>query len=1121
MFTTYAASAGSGKTTHLVADYIALCLKNDSKHVDRVLKTKQVQSNVFHGILAITFTNNAAAEMKDRIVKMLQTFAFKNRDQFDGRANAIYDMVKKQLFGDASSYSETQIADFIKLESLELLRSIIYDYARFSLTTIDSFFQRVIRSSALMLNLNLNYSVQIDLNEFYIQAIDQLINELYGDKDLQDRLMNMLEHAMNNSGKFDVDNELKSALTILYGNAEKNFDYLQDLQKLDLKELKDRIEEWHKNLEDEVEALKADIKAPLAKIAVLFSQAKDGVSSYANNCIKKMSEKPEEFLKSYEALETKTVENLKEGNSFKPKYIEKNADDAERLGEDIKTQFIIVYDKIVAHRKKYLDVQLMSKNADKLLLFSDLQTRMEAIKQKSNFFILSESNTLIYKNIKDQDIPVIFDPIKFQNFFIDEFQDTSQMQWRDLKPLLENNALSNGKDVTLFGDVKQAIYRFRNGDVNLFYNLIDKDRMQLNEETKLNSLADEDFQKTTLNDNYRSLQSVVKFNNGFFKYYSQKLELSDFYEDVEQGVKKDHKGLVQLYFIDENSAKQAKRARIFQDNKLPEPLGENPPYKNSALETYINTTETLSIEEVEVLRAVSDAIDRGYALSDIAILYSGNAKASKMARLLMDCNYNVITEKSLSLDASPAISLILNTMRYLLHPSDLLAQTMVIYYLSKLKGKDTNYTFQTMLFTLEKDKDFEKKVAELNDNKKIPVDQWLTQPLYVLLTHIIDFFGLDKKKDPFVVDLNNLIIRYLQSHNGELSEFLNWWKLQQDNDNIDSLTLPSGVNAITITTIHKSKGLEYPVVILPVSKGGNRPSSDWMRSKDNDVAYISLSKTSLQGSSYEELLEEEEKNKDIDNLNKLYVAQTRATDVLYVITSLTKDSEDDSKKDSEDDLKKDPKKDSKKISYANALRDYVNETLISSDEFKFQKDEKDACVFFAGDYDWKKVEGEEKKAPAVITPDMKLSDFFVEHVAELCEAKESESEQQVIGNYVHDFLAKQVDFPQTLDEVEACIAQEEEDKKVRLREAFHTILDNEKWKPYFAPDVKVMNEVTILDQKGKEHRPDRVVFLQDEVVVLDYKTGQPSESYQKQIDEYCNLLTQMGYEHVRGELLYV
>lgn len=1101
MFTTYSASAGSGKTTHLVADYIALCLDNDSKYVDRVLKTKQVQSNVFHGILAITFTNNAAAEMKERIVKMLHTFAFESYDDFDGRAKAIYGMVVEQLFGQHPELPEDKIAAFIKLESLELLRSIIYDYARFTLTTIDSFFQRVIRSSALMLNLNLNYSVQIDLNEFYVQAIDQLINDLYGDKELMDRLMNMLKNAMEDSGKVNIDAELKDALKILYGDAEKNFDYLQDLQARSSSELKAEISQWRLSLDREKNALAKALQIPLQQIVACLDEAGDGAAANPRKLIEKLSKSPEDFLKDYKKLnESATANSMLEGECFKKAFVSKNGDEAQRLGDAIKGQFGKVYDIIVEHRKNYLDSKLFYSNADKLLLFSDLQERMERIKLQSNFFILSEANTLIYKNIKDQDIPVIFDPIKFKNFFIDEFQDTSQMQWRDLKPLLENNALSDDGQVTLFGDVKQAIYRFRNGDVNLFYNLIDYERMRLNGATHLPALSSDTYENIHLQSNYRSSQSVVKFNNAFFRYYSDKLNLSDFYEDVEQEVKSGDEGLVQVYFKNTSSEKTLKR---------------NFPNKRFDVEEFIENTDSISIEDAEVLRAVVDAQARGYAQGDIAILFSGNDKVRNTANLLMSRGYDVITEQSLSMDASPNINLILSTMRYLLYPKDMVAQASVLFYLSKNKEDQVEQNIQTLFLSLKKSDDFLERVAALNGGKTIPVEKWLTQPLYVLLTHIIGFYSLNETNDPFVVDFNNLILKYLQSHNGELSEFLNWWNLQRENDNVESLTLPSGVDAIQISTIHKSKGLEYPVVILPTSKASQKLSPVWSKTDEGSVVYLNLSKKSCLGSSYEDLLEEEVKNKTIDRVNLLYVAHTRAKDMLYVIANCKKETEDDGA-----ELSADSQRD-RNLDYGEALMNYVQNSSASSEQWKFEPDENDECVFYAGDRNWKKPSKETSKKKDAFKPEMTLSDFLVEDVATLCEQLNPESESQMIGNYVHDYLAKQIHFPQNMEEVEICIAPEENDMKERLRQAFEKILGNEKLKPYFAPDVKVLNEITILDTDGREHRPDRVVFLNDEVVVLDYKTGQAHDSYQKQIDEYCNLLTQMGYEHVRGELIYV
>lgn len=1074
MFTTYSASAGSGKTTHLVADYISLCFKNDSRHIDSVVESGQHSSNTFQKILAITFTNNAAAEMKKRIVETLNEFAFKPKNELKGSFAAIYGIVVNNLFPKTLP-DEPLLESFMRNESLELLRSILYDYARFTLTTIDSFFQRVIRSAALYLNLNLNYSVQVDLNEFYVQAIDQLLNELSVGSKLATRLIFMLNNSMEDTGGLNVDRELKSVLEILYSDAEKNYAYLEKLKTLDTEEFKKIIVQWRQNISQIPDKLRSEIE-PIARIGESHLQRLNGLSFQKPTLGKWFTKVLEDPIGNYVA-DIDSFRREDDGSFFRKKTL---APDEQLLADEVMPEVIQCFNQIrdiqTPLRIKYLDSIIQKKNADKLLLLFDLQEKMKSIQEQNNFFILSETNTLIYNTIKDNDIPELFDQIKFSNFFIDEFQDTSKMQWDDLKPLLANSALAQGGQVTLFGDVKQAIYRFRNGDSDLFYNLIDYERFI--QRGDFSNVDEKGYCKKILKENFRSTQSVVAFNNEFFKSYSETLQQMEYYHDVEQNIHSKEPGFVQVF------VQQDKKEKTL----LREGLQRHPD-----LESYIDEDEEIKVEDAEVLRAVRDALDRNYKLGDIAILYSGNGKCTRMADILMKCGYKVVTEKSLVLNASPAVNLIIYTMKYLLHPNDLVAQTTIVYYLSKLHGQQAE--IGKKLLTLAHS-DFEMFVQEFAaEDNPFSIKEWLSQPLFLLVKKIIHFYRLEESQDPFIVDFENIVLDYLQNRNGELASFLLWWQQLLDTDSMFTLTLPADMDAIKLCTIHKSKGLEYPVVILPFSSTSNRVKPIWTDLVDEHVAYVNLDAKNCVGSSFEEIYQKELKNRETDMLNLLYVAHTRASEVLYVITSKAKSE----------------------TSYGNCLHNFVSNT---HDSISFIKDEKDDRVFYAGNRQWTNPAKPKTVLPSV-EPPITTSSFNMLKITDLIDTQESVNEQALLGTFVHDFLAQQLDFPQNEEEVDALLNKVEVEKRGRLREAFHHILNDADLKPYFAPGIKTLNEITILDTDGNTYRPDRIVFADDKVMVIDYKTGQPYPKYQEQIDRYCTLLRQMGYANVDGRLLYV
>ena len=1081
MFTTYSASAGSGKTTHLVADYIALCFKTDSRDVSLA----HSDTGLFRKILAITFTNNAAAEMKERIVQTLHEFAFKLAEDLSPRAKAIYRMVVEQLCLSKKA-SQEEIETFMRRESLELLRNILYDYARFSLSTIDSFFQRVIRSAALSLNLNLNYSVQLDLNEFFVLAIDQLLNELSAGTELSDKLLFLLDNSLEDSGNLNVDRELRQVLKILYDNIDKNYDYLQQFRTIAPEQYRKTISFWRarrKALPDVIRAAVKDVaaegQAHIDNLGFSFN------STTLNKWFEKVMEDPIKYYK----IDFEEFINEKTGT-----YFRKELPADKQMRADAELPAIIdcfnrVRDIQAPLRREYLDIELILANADKLSLLFDLQEKMNEIKTRRNIMILSESNTFVYEHIKGKDMPEIFDRIPFGHFFIDEFQDTSDLQWRDLKPLIVNKALATNGHVTLFGDVKQAIYRFRNGEVELFYNLIDYNRLK--QDRDLAVVGPDGYENRQLEYNFRSTAPVVRFNNAFFEKYSHTLGLDDYYGDVKQLLMKEKPGLVEIFMAGGDEPGEELAAKLTADTPR---TGQ---HRDETIEVYIAAhLPDLKPDEQEVLRAVGDALARGYDYGDIAILYSGNDKCTRIANLLLDMGFPVVTERSLVLNASPAVNLIIQTIKYLLQPNDLVAQTTILHGLAKLKCKGE--VLPQKLLSLSSS-DFHDLMQELY-GLDIP-SHWISQPLFVLVKNIIQFYQLDQTGDPFIVDFENIVLDYLKNRNGEPAQFLQWWQMLLETDQMFSLTLPSDLNAIKVSTIHKSKGLEYPVVIFPYIKGSNRLHPTWTVTSDNQVAYIPLKKDCID-SSFEDLYREEVRNSRLDELNLLYVAHTRAGDMLYVITAAQGSEE----------------------GYGDALLDLIRQqeagtAAADTDALRFTQDETYPMLYYAGDVGWRKQQTD-KPVVVPVVPEIRTSSFTMHSVANIISVEEDDG-QRAIGNFIHDFLSVQERFPQSMEEVEMLVATVDEAHRPRLREALRNILGDEELRPCFAPGVKALNETTILDADGTEHRPDRVVFLPDRVMVIDYKTGQEHEGYEQQIETYCGLLRGMGYGNVTGRILYV
>lgn len=1109
MFTTYSASAGSGKTTNLVAEYCALCFKSDFAYRNHP-NPKAHFLNRYQNILAITFTNNAAAEMKDRIVNTLTTFAFTDYNDYNTREKAIFKKVVEKLFHDGQEHhNDVDIQTFIQLESKELLRNIIYDYARFSVSTIDTFFQRIIRSSAIHFNLNTNYAIQVNLNEFYLQVIDNIIHDLKKDSDISERLIFMLQNQLENKGKMNIDHLLLDTLKILYTNVEKNHDFLKKLKEIPPKDLKNEVKNWRNNLKN----IPTNFQTTIQTAAEQGDNAIKNLSEYTSSGSSKIKvhdwfqhikENPKEWIEKGEI--PKTYLKLGTDECFLKDYREcpevvAALPDIQQAFREIKKQ----YDQCV---KRYRDLHLLCKHADKLLVLFDLQQTMEKIKELNNIFLLAESNPFIFEEIKDDPTPMIFEKIKYKDFFIDEFQDTSNMQWQDIKPLLQNQAIdTNNGNVILFGDVKQAIYRFRNGDVNLFKKLGQYDTFH-SDPCGFSNVDEEFYSIESLQDNWRSMRSIVKFNNCVFDHLSKKLGINDLYKDVEQNVQLKDLGLVQAFISIDN--KNAPKVPDIINDFLSN-------YENAGAADYTtffnylkDNKEKLKLRNLEILMDVKDALDRGYRFGDIAILVSGNDSCTDIADMLLKCGFPVITDNSLSLNSAPEINLIIHTLRYLINPFDVLTQATIIYLLSKVKKQPepfkeifSKFNPKTSSQENAKTDNLFQEFIEKNCNKKIPTQQWLSEPLFLLVKDIIRFFELEESSSPFIVDFINLVHNYLQNRNGELSNFLTWWEQSVDIDTVPSITMPSHTNAILVSTIHKSKGLEYPVVIIPYTSRGNSNQTTWIDVRDtttkqsnNMVAYIELTKKHCIGTSYEDIFTQNERDMNIDELNKYYVANTRAKEMLYIVITTS-------------------------FNISKGISDFVTKhTDQQNDGISFQKNGENQYYF--GDFNWKNPKKDIETSSTAIHPKIRTSDFSLHsQKSNKSNSNNTMLDKQVFGTQIHDYLANLKQFPQNEAEVETWVSQVPKEQQEILRNTFRQILQDEELRRCFAPDVKVLNETGILSPDGNLWRPDRIVFLTDKVVVIDYKTGKPDTKYQNQIDNYANLLQQMGYERVEGRILYL
>ncbi|MDL2311742.1 UvrD-helicase domain-containing protein [Bacteroidales bacterium OttesenSCG-928-B11] len=1035
MFKSYQASAGSGKTTHLVAEYLAICFNSINRHG-------------FKHILAITFTNNATAEMKERIVSTLSHFAF--TEDYSSLSNSHKAILKMTL--DNLGDSEKWDYQTIQSSATMLLKEILYNYNDFSISTIDSFFQRITRGFAIELGLKLDFKLEIDQREFYNQAIDLLLSKIskqeYKNRfSLSRQIMNIVDHNIANSGKSKLEKELRDFLDIMH--KEEAYYPLKSLQHVDRQIFKRYCVDLVAKREQAKKKLLEIAKQgdDLFKNSGLDHTAFDGKSKGVYFWFEKVLKQPEEPLAASMG-KAKAKESCLHKDTLKNGAISFPDELVFELAE-----------KVAIAQECYLELKILAENINTFSLIFDLQEILNDIKVHDNLFFLCDTNTLVNEEIKDNDTPFIFEKIgnRYNNFLVDEFQDTSKMQWENLLPLVKN-AVSGGysqpgKSI-LFGDTKQAIYRFRSGEVSLFQNLSTEEGYK----KAMGWQTDEpvDFHREALNTNYRSANAIVDFNNKFFSFLKEIThketpvfaKAAIYYNDLEQlnpeGTVKE--GFVSVRFKDDNDG-----------------------------EDYL---------ENEVLDAVRNAVARGFDYQDIAILSRGVDKSAKYARHLSENGYPVISSDSLLLNASEEVRVIIASLQYLLEPKHEIAQAVILTYLGR--HLDINYSTDNLLFLL-KTKPFLQILNELSfnfNNKKL-----LDLPLYSLIKELMQLFGF-RSANAYITTFLDKVLHFVSTKNPSISTFLDWWEEKKETL---SLSSPKNLNAITVTTIHKSKGLQYPVVIFPFTRYNSFLTKEtaWLKMEDNEILpYFPIKISSgLKGTALENIYTEEYDMSRLDDLNTLYVAHTRPVSCLYIITE---------KKNGHN--------------YAKFLAKFIEENSTETQE------EVSHYYFGQEDFFVKKDKIQEKEE--AIRP-LPIANFSPNEEQLLYTKIVNENEQQVLGIAIHDYLAKLKDFPQSKSEIDQLIINLDEDSVQRIKSALETILNDETISPFFSPEATSLREVSIMTGDGQLFRPDRIAILNGQVLVVDYKTGIEKTRDHQQLQHYVELVQEMGYQNVKGKLIYI
>ena len=923
MINIFKASAGSGKTHTLSKTYLDLLLKADSK-------------TAYRNILAVTFTNKATEEMKERILRDLAE---------EGKTNP---------------------------RAREILINLLHDYGSFSVSTIDKFFQQALRAFSRELGSSGNYQIELDKASLTKEAMDRVLDDLTEkDKDLLGWFTKQLETALDNGESFHLESSLYE-MAEEFGDVNEKFTY----DKKKLTELKARCKEivdtFHKDVYE---------NALCIDTTTWGKTAAKGLAQYAG-------------------AQTKYKDNVKAAN----------ATTLAKLAETAGCEAMYALMNPQGRRwKEYRTARMVEKVIFTLGLAEEFYSKLAIIEEEKGVISLDESTSLLRDIIDGSDAPFIYEKlgVRFNHFLLDEFQDTSVVQWENFKPLL-TNSVSEGYSNIIVGDVKQSIYRWRNSD----WNLLDKE-IEENFKGKVEVI--------TLKENWRSTQSIVNFNNEFFTFAADNLGLSKIYADVKQEVKVEdsQEGCVTVDFCE---------------------------------------------DELEMIDGyIEQAVAAGAKMSDMAILLRTNGEGKKVAEYLLSKGYSVISDDSLDLKSSLIIRKIVSYLHSLCNNSDSLNT-----YLSESLEIDSEREYHSLLDLVD---------GVIKDLSETHPDEIKGQTLFI---------------QSFMDD----ILEWTSIHGNDLRQYLKHWE-----ESKIAISSPNDPNAIRITTVHKSKGLAFPIVIFPFAEkvGLFKEDTLWchldsdaeMGESFNSIFPLVLGKSSGD-SFFSESLKNEMEMQRIDNLNIFYVCLTRARKEMHIIAKNPPKSLIDGKS-SPNDL-------SQLLYLYCEQNGYTFGSPYRWNEASKKEDSE--IEEFDAEYETYGMNPEACSRRFVASSD--AWDYFSEEGIG--------QSKRLRGIEQHALLSR----IRTSDDAPEVLRSIEPQTRELLLER---ISAHSEW---FSPELKTLNEVAIIDSFGNTNRPDRVLVDEEgHVTVIDFKFGEEDEKYSGQVRRYMRLFREMGYGEVSGYIWYV
>jgi ATP-dependent helicase/nuclease subunit A len=1065
--TIYSASAGSGKTFRLAGIYLAHLFRSRYN---------------YRKILAVTFTNKATAEMKSRILDQLNILSAGGKSEY-----------LTGLMKDTGRSEES-----IRQEAGEILFSILHDFSRFSVCTIDTFFQKVLRAFTREAGLHSGFNIELDHSIILSTAVDEMIASSAGDSQLRKWLNQYVIANLVEEKSWDLRGDIMRLAEELFN---EKFRILSNEERTNL-ENKEFLLDYIKKLHDLKRSFEENLQTLGKKCEQIFIE---------NDLADDMFYQKGRGIPNY--IRSLATGNIIKANSYVMKILDadpvwSSGNPAPQLVEAISTglekylkKAIMFYDSNIINYKSATAILL---NIYALGILRDVLNKVHQVASSENSFLLSEAGEVLSLITGEDQAPFIYEKIGniYENYMIDEFQDTSRLQWKNIDPLI-NESMGCGCDNLVVGDIKQSIYRWRNSDWHILADM-------------KNKLVDgKRFLSEPLVTNWRSRSNIIRFNNTLFSLIPAQTEetfsedhssadFKDLYaEAIQVNPDKLSGGYVRLEFIDDE-----REVKNGQDNE-----------KRGKI---TRKWEGIVLEKLpSVIEAVQD---KGYKASDIGILVREAKDGEAVVRRMIEYasgagpeqkqkyNYNIVSNDSLSLSGSYALTFIISVIRVLNNPADMIGRAqMVRYYLLATGHEDAD---KIPLF---------RNTLEDGSHGHFPEghEQFMTKtgqlPLFEATESIIDFFSLGSYSwnVAYLDAFQDLVLGFSGTKGADFQSFLEWC---ETTGKTKSLILPANQDAARVFTIHKSKGLEFRIVILPfISWNMDHKSSKqpilWVQPGSPPFDELGIVPvrygSALAETIFTDYYYDEKFSVHIDNINLLYVALTRAIDAIWAFA---------------------PEAPSKGEKIAEVLKNAVISDVNPAGE---------SGIILSGCYDAERKVFEygkipERKQETRVNMDLISKDYIVSrkpgslrlklhgenYFSEGGEAIRRKINYGKLMHSVFESIDTTDDIPYAVNQLvlEGRIASSEASQ---LEKKLKELISSSPASEWFSPGLNVMKEAEILLPSGQTRRPDRIIIKGDNATIIDFKFGEENERHAGQVNQYRSLLKEMGYRDIKGYLWYV